>query len=178
MPEKSVLRREMQRQRRTLSAETVAEYGILIARELRKTKEYRDASSIYLYLSCKNEVSTREILRCALQDGKKIAAPRVQGSVMEFYEIRGMEDTVRGTFGIAEPKPTAPLATDETALMLVPGLAFDRSGNRLGYGGGFYDRYLHLHPNHPTIGLCYPFQVVETLDAQPHDMPVGRVLVV
>jgi len=69
-----------------------------------------------------------------------------------------------------------PEAIDETALVLMPGLAFDPTGRRCGYGGGFYDRYLEAHPNHPLLAMCYGFQMYDHLDTDPHDIPVNYVL--
>ena len=69
-----------------------------------------------------------------------------------------------------------PVADDPTALVLMPGLAFTEDGNRMGYGGGFYDKFLAQEPNHPTLALCYRFQMVDAIPTESYDIPVGRVL--
>lgn len=81
-----------------------------------------------------------------------------------------------GAYNIPEPIADGPEADDETALVLMPGLAFDPEGHRCGYGGGFYDKFLAAHPNHPTIALCYGFQMFDHLDVDAHDIPVDAVL--
>ena len=76
----------------------------------------------------------------------------------------------------AEPIADGPVADDPRALILMPGLAFDREGGRMGYGGGFYDRYLADHPGHPTVALCYGFQLLPHVEMADHDIPVDAVL--
>ena len=78
--------------------------------------------------------------------------------------------------GIPEPVADGPVADDPTALVLMPGLAFDPQGNRMGYGGGFYDKFLNQEPDHPTVALCYEFQLCESLPVEEYDVPVDLVL--
>jgi 5-formyltetrahydrofolate cyclo-ligase len=87
-----------------------------------------------------------------------------------------MNQVEKGYAGIPEPIANEPIATDETALVLMPGLAFDPQGHRIGYGGGFYDRFLETEPDHPTLALCYAFQMLEHLETEAHDIPVNCVL--
>jgi 5-formyltetrahydrofolate cyclo-ligase len=90
-----------------------------------------------------------------------------------------MEDLSRvekGYAGIPEPVEDGPVADDETALVLMPGLAFDPEGHRIGYGGGFYDRFLAKEPEHPTLALCYAFQMLPKLETEEFDIPVDCVL--
>ena len=82
----------------------------------------------------------------------------------------------KGYAGIPEPVADGPVADDPTALVLMPGLAFDHEGHRIGYGGGFYDKFLAQEPNHPTLALCYDFQMMEHLDTEEFDIPVDCVL--
>ena len=81
-----------------------------------------------------------------------------------------------GYSNIPEPIDDGPVARDETALVLMPGLAFDPQGHRIGYGGGFYDKFLSREPGHPTVALCYDFQVFPQLDTEEFDIPVDLVL--
>ena len=82
----------------------------------------------------------------------------------------------KGYAGIPEPIADEPVAHDETALVLMPGLVFDKAGHRIGYGGGFYDRFLSREPDHPTVALCYDFQVMEKIETESFDIPVDVVL--
>ena len=118
---------------------------------------------------------TGEILRRALADGKALALPKVCGREMRFVAVRDLSTLAPGAMGIPEP-PDEPAAGDERALILMPGLAFDKSGHRVGYGGGYYDRYLARHPLHTLIALCYDFQLVDAIDRAEHDMPVHQVI--
>ena len=82
----------------------------------------------------------------------------------------------RGPFGIEEPLADGPVADDARALVLMPGLAFDGAGHRVGYGGGYYDRYLAAHPGHPLVALCYDFQLFDRLQTEAHDVPAHLVI--
>ena len=95
---------------------------------------------------------------------------------MEFYQITSYEDLEPGHFGVWEPKVYCPVYEGPSALLLVPGVAFDREGRRIGYGGGFYDRYLEKHPDHHTVGYAYAFQIYEHLPTEVFDRRVDCVL--
>lgn len=134
---------------------------------------YQKAKSIYGYLSYNEEVLTEPILRKAQQDGKRVAVPKIIGDKMHFLWL-DWDKIALGYKGIPEPTD-GEIADDPTALVLMPGLAFDIQGHRIGYGGGFYDRFLEDEP-HPTLALCYDFQLFDALETQQHDIPVDVVL--
>ena len=94
----------------------------------------------------------------------------------KFLYLDDLTKVSTGYAGIPEPIADGPVADDETALVLMPGLAFDPQGHRIGYGGGFYDKFLAAEPNHPTLALCYEFQLLPELDTEEHDIPVDTVL--
>jgi 5-formyltetrahydrofolate cyclo-ligase len=96
---------------------------------------------------------------------------------MRFIYINDfVKEVAPGYSNIPEPIADEPVAHDETALVLMPGLAFDPQGHRIGYGGGFYDRFLSAEPGHPTLALCYGFQMMEHLETEEFDIPVDVVL--
>ena len=105
----------------------------------------------------------------AYASGKHVAVPKVQGEIMHFYEITALSDCVPGAFGILEPAGEEKDRIATPGFMLVPGLAFDKNGNRLGYGGGFYDKYLASHEEIITAALGYDFQIVEKVPSESHD---------
>ena len=105
-----------------------------------------------------------------------MAVPKVYGDKMEFLWLDDLTAVASGAYDIPEPVADEPIADDETALILMPGLAFDREGRRCGYGGGFYDKWLAQHPGHPLVALCYGFQMRDHLETDPHDVPVDVVL--
>lgn len=140
---------------------------------------YHEAKEIFIYVSFRSEADTRMIIRKALADGKKVAVPKIVGKRnMEFYYIRGMEDLCVGNYGIEEPRFACgePAVPSEQTMMILPGAAFDGKGNRIGYGGGYYDAYLHRHPCKNTVALAYEVQCVSCLPAEIHDIRTAAIL--
>lgn len=174
--DKKTLRREISAKKRAMTPEQIDEASQRLARQLFATEAYQNAQSIYGYLSYNQEVRTDAILRRAMIDGKHVAVPKVFGDEMRFIWIEDLSLVAPGYFDIPEPIADGPIADDDLALMLMPGLAFDREGHRIGYGGGFYDRYLALHPDHRLVALCYDFQLLDHLDTEDHDIPVHLVI--
>ena len=173
---KAWLRDEIRHRKRAMSQEEIREKSGRLAAQLYETSVYRNARSVYGYLSCNQEVRTMPILEQALREGKRVAVPKCYGQEMKFIWLEDLTQVEKSPRGIPQPIADAPVAEDETALVLMPGLAFDEKGNRLGYGGGYYDRFLAGEPNHPTVALCYDFQLVETLETDEFDIPVDLVL--
>ena len=177
MMDKKAIRREIGEKKRALTAREIEARSAALAEKLFVTTLYRDAKSLYAYVSFNQEVRTRLIIERAWADGKRVAVPKVVGDDMAFIWIESFEALApRGPFGITEPIGDGPVADDASALILMPGLAFDASGNRVGYGGGYYDRYLAAHPGHPTVALCYDFQLCDHLDTEAHDVRAGAVI--
>ena len=142
----------------------------------RQSQLYKNAKSIYGYLPYNQEVRTVQMLEQAIADGKRVAVPKCYGDEMRFIWMDDLTRVAPGYANIPEPIADGPIADDETALVLMPGLAFDPQGHRIGYGGGFYDRFLAEEPDHPTLALCYGFQMVEHLETESFDIPVDQVL--
>ena len=152
--------------------ETSARLGELFAR----SEYYRNAKTIYGYLPYNQEVRTIPILEQAIRDGKRVAVPKVYGDEIRFIYMDDLSLVETGYAGIPEPVADEPVADDPTALVLMPGLVFDPQGHRIGYGGGFYDKFLENEPNHPTVALCYEFQMLPHLETEEHDIPVDCVI--
>lgn len=175
--DKRTLRREIGERKRAMTEEEIERRGAILAERLFQTEIYREAKALYAYMSVNQEVRTRLIIERAWADGKRVAIPKVIGREMRFIWIDSFDGLApQGAFGIVEPIENGPVAEDGTALMLMPGLAFDRQGRRVGYGGGYYDRYLAAHPHHPTVALCYDFQLFDRLETEGHDVPAERVI--
>ena len=137
---------------------------------------YKQAKNIYGYLPYNQEVRTTAMVEQAQRDGKRIAVPKILGDTMIFVWLDDLTAVEKGYSNIPEPSDLTPVADDPTALVLMPGMAFDREGHRCGYGGGFYDKFLASEPDHPTLALCYDFQVLPHLDTEEFDIPVDCVL--
>lgn len=159
-----------------MSPAQIEEKSRLLAEQFMKLDAYRQAKTIYGYLPYNQEVRTVPILEQALRDGKQVAVPKVYGEEMRFLYLTDLTRVESGYAGIPEPMDDAPVADDPTALVLMPGLAFDKEGHRIGYGGGFYDKFLSNEPGHPTVALCYDFQVLPKLETEEFDIPVDLVL--
>ena len=174
--DKKQLRAHIREQKRAMTPEqidqTSAELGALFA----DSDAYKNAKTIYGYLPYNQEVRTVPMLERALRDGKRVAVPKVYGDEMRFIYMTDLTQVEVGYAGIPEPVADGPVADDPTALVLMPGLAFDKAGHRIGYGGGFYDRFLAAEPGHPTVALCYAFQMLPNLETEEFDIPVDCVL--
>ena len=176
MLDKRALRREIAAQKRALSPAQIEAASADLTAQLLAHPLFRAARSLYAYLSYNQEVRTVPMLEQALRDGKKVAVPKCYGDEMKFIYLDDLTKVSKGYAGIPEPIADEPVAHDETALVLMPGLAFDPQGHRIGYGGGFYDKYLAAHRQHVTLALCYDFQMFAHLDVDDYDIPVQYVL--
>ena len=174
--DKTELRREIRARKRAMTEEEIETRSAKLAQLFFASEAYQKAKTIYGYLPYNQEVRTVPMLAQALKDGKKVAVPKVYGEEMKFLYLDDLNAVAKGYAGIPEPIADEPVAQDETALVLMPGLAFDPQGHRIGYGGGFYDKFLAAEPNHPTLALCYEFQMLPKLDVEDHDIPVDTVL--
>lgn len=173
---KQELRRTIRERKRAMTEEEIVERSNALAEKFYNSPAYQAASTIYGYLPYNQEVRTVPMLQRALDEGKRVAVPKVYGEEMRFIYLEDLTQVSKGYAGIPEPIADAPVADDKRALVLMPGLAFDPQGHRIGYGGGFYDRFLAQEPHHPTLALCYEFQMQAHLDTEEFDIPVDTVL--
>ena len=174
--DKQTLRERMRQKKREMTREQIHTASLQLGELLFRHPYYQQASTIYGYLPINQEVRTEHMLLRAMEDGKRIALPKIVGQEMRFFYMENLDLAEKGYCGIPEPPEDAPPAMDSTALVLVPGLAFDSRGYRVGYGKGFYDAFLSREPGHPTLSLCYGFQMVAQVDECNFDVPVDYVL--
>jgi len=187
-PEPRVQKQELRRRMAALLAELEADRfrqtGRTAAATIEKLPAWKKADRVLLFLSLPREIDTGPLLDAALAAGKKVYVPRVSGSELEFFRLRATDGSwERGPFGLREPPAVPAEALDVTdartpTLVIVPGLAFDAAGNRLGRGKGFYDRFLArflpdqagaADPVAVTLGLCLPEQLVSRVPTGPRD---------
>ena len=134
------------------------------------------AKSVALYSPVNNEVATAQIFTAAAKLKKKIYYPRVAGDEFGFFEVSTLDELVRGAFGVAEPVSKEEISIAGLDLVVVPGVAFDLHGHRLGYGRGFYDRQLLNKPAETvSVGLCFDLQLCESLPAESHDQVLDYI---
>ena len=174
--DKSALRRQIREKKREMTPRQIEEKSDALREKFLQSELYRQATAIYGYLPYNQEVRTVPMLEQALRDGKRVAVPKVIREAMVFLDLEDFSQVEKGYAGIPEPIADGPVARDQDALVLMPGLAFDPQGHRIGYGGGFYDRFLAQEPEHPTVALCYDFQMFPKLETEEFDIPVDLVL--
>ena len=174
--DKKALRAHIRQIKLALSEETICTASKKLTEQFLAHPLYQQAATIYGYLPYNQEIRTWDLLTQALKDGKQVAVPKVYGDEMRFVMLTDLSRVAPGYASIPEPIDDEPVVNDPTALVLMPGLAFDREGHRMGYGGGFYDRFLAEEPTHPTIALCYEFQLLEHIPTEEFDVPVDCVL--
>lgn len=154
---KQELRLKCRRLREEMPKDKKHELDTAVAENVRRLKEYRPASTILVYMSTPIEVDTVEIIKNAWTDGKKVAVPRCIPDTrdMEFHYITSFDCLAKGSFSVLEPPSDAPIVTDFSGcLMIVPGMQFDMKGYRIGYGKGYYDRYM-VRFTGVSAGICY-----------------------
>ena len=172
---KAALRERYRAQRMALEPERKARLDQDVATHFFRLNQYRSCRTLLCYVSTSIEVDTLSIIDRALQQGKRVAVPRcVPGTrEMEFYYIHSLDDLSPGTFGVMEPAPAAEHQLKETAgsVCVVPGFCFDLAGYRLGYGKGYYDRFLNRYDG-TRVGICYSGNVRNRLRHGRYDCAV------
>jgi len=174
---KEELRKEFIKRRLSLTSHEVVRMGAKITSALRSSQVYSGSKILSLYFPVKGEVPTEEIFRDARNTGKIVVFPRVKGGNIEFSPVDDLRDMREGAFGIPEPSSISVCSLSEIDLLLVPGVAFDIYGNRLGYGKGYFDSVLRQSPRPISIGLSYECQIYDgLLPTGPGDARVDMVL--
>lgn len=181
---KKALRTKYLEKRNGMAAEKRKEASKKIREWVFANKRFKAADTVFVYASYKSEVETKEIIQGALRQGKRVAVPKVHGTKMFFYEIKSWEELFPGYQGILEPQNTGrePIVPSGNHIMLVPGAVFDRKGNRIGYGGGYYDQYLdrifEAYGYRPyCMALAFACQIHEgKIPAEEHDKKMDCIL--
>ncbi len=175
--DKKALRKHLRAERRALSTAVCHATDRAIADLLCSADVFADAHCILLYAGVKNEVDLTAIAERALREGKEIAYPRVTGDGhMDFHVIKCLLSLKEDAYGIPAPRADAPIfVPNERTLMLVPALAYDKAGYRLGQGGGYYDRYLVDYPG-ITVGIIREDGFCEALPHEAHDKTVDMII--
>ena len=169
--EKNLIRKQMKQLRADMTRTERFEKSMQIFEQLITVPEFKRADRIYTYVSMDNEIDTIMLIDYSLSLEKRVFVPRVSGKDMEFYEISDISELNPGYRGIYEPDINCKEPDySRTGFMCMPGLAFDRSYNRIGYGGGFYDRYLSVENKLYKAALAYETQLLESIPAQDGDV--------
>jgi 5-formyltetrahydrofolate cyclo-ligase len=178
MPKRS-LRSQILTERRALSHQAWLESSDSAQSNILSLQEYFRAGCIALYAPVHQEVDTSKILAASFEAGKRVLYPALCDKQMVFRLVKGLDSFQEGAFGILEPCTTgAEHQADEADLIIVPGVAFDRSGHRIGYGKGYYDRFLQ-HPGRKArlVGFCHDFQLIDkAIPADSHDIQMDIIV--
>lgn len=180
METKQSIRKEILTKRNSLSPEEQKYKSRKIRENVMTLSEWKHTKNVLLYLNYQSEVMTEELIKSAIREGKNVYLPKVSGNEMEFYRILSIEDTKEGYKGIREPKEDdyTKFIWNDTAgcMMILPGCAFTKNGKRIGYGKGFYDRYLAKVPVKMKIALAYELQIVPQIPDEDNDIPVNKII--
>jgi 5-formyltetrahydrofolate cyclo-ligase len=178
---KELIRKEILHKRNNLTLREIEEKSNNIFERLTKTSEYKNAKTVMLYVSKGNEVKTANIIHDALKEKETVCVPKTDKERHTLHAIKITNPYIelyKGHFGIHEPlfeqKKVVPL--HEVDIVVIPGIAFDLNGHRLGWGKGYYDRFLEKHKTIHKIGLAYEFQLLPGLPKDKHDVPVTMVV--
>lgn len=175
-PSKKEIRKKVLSLRDNINESTKKEWDNLIFDKLVNSQEYKNSQTISIFVSYASEVDTINIIKRMFDDHKKVCVPRVisKENGMKMYALNSFKDLNKGFKGIPEPSiACTEISPKEIDLIVIPGSAFDRTGSRIGYGGGFYDRYLQLLDiTTKQIAISYSIQLLEHVPTEPFDLKV------
>ena len=175
---KKKLREEALARRNGILAEVRAEKSRRITEHILQSEAYKQAKTVFSFVSMGSEVETRDILRQAWQDGKRVAVPKTERNrTMIFLKIDSFSDLQEGRFGVMEPIGEEEAVPAEGDLFLVPGALLDRRKSRIGYGGGYYDTYFENYKGYRKIGIAFSEQISETaIPTEEYDIPLDDIV--
>lgn len=182
--EKKALRKDILTKRKNIDTAEKEEMDKKILHRFFESRYYKEAENIFIYISYDSEINTSEIIDKAFKDGKKIYVPRTEFEtrLMDAVEITSLDNLIKSSYGILEPSiEESHINPNELDLIVVPGVAFDRNGGRMGYGAGFYDRYFKKINKENIkrivkLALAYDFQVLEEVPMSVQDVPVDFII--
>ena len=173
--DKNEIRLSMKKKRLSLDEKTFLSYSQSIINQLIQHPSYQESTIIGIYVSTNNEVNTLSLIEETLKT-KRVCVPKVYKNKMDFYEIHSLNDLKEGHFHILEPTTQLLIKPNQIDLMIVPMLAFDSNNHRVGYGKGYYDRYLSCEFNGYKIGLAFSFQQVSYIPIDQFDLPLDEII--
>lgn len=169
MEEKKAIRKQIFAVRKACMAEQIEKSSREITKTVTQMSLFQEAQTIYIYADYNKEVITRYIIEEAWKQNKEVAVPKVVGDHMVFYRLTEFSQLEEGYCHIPEPVRGEEVSWEE-GLMVMPGVAFDTDNHRVGYGGGFYDRFLEKHPKLNTIAIAFEFQILPEVPWEKTDI--------
>lgn len=178
--DKKDIRKNTLLKRDNISESIKSEWDGIIFEKLISSSFYKNSKDIFVFVSFRSEVDTHKIIKNALMDGKNIYVPKVisKDEGMKAYKIKSLEDMEVGYYGILEPKSCCQeISPNFIDLVIIPGAAFDKNGGRIGYGGGYYDRFLPLlRGSVKKIAIAYKLQVIDSVPMEEKDIRVDEII--
>lgn len=182
METKKEIRKQICRKREALSAEAVKNKSTAIQEKVLQLPEYKEADHILLYADFRHEVMTKDLFVAAIRDKKKVYFPKCESDSnhMDFYQVISVMQLEDGMWGVKEPKADEAhkyhYFQEENTLAIVPGVAFDTQGYRIGYGKGYYDTYLADKRAITLVALAYAEQLLEEVPHEAHDLKMDKIV--
>ncbi|WP_461205517.1 5-formyltetrahydrofolate cyclo-ligase [Clostridium sp. DL1XJH146] len=179
MNQKEIIRNKIMYVRDNLSKEEKEKYDSIILKKLINSDIFKNSKIIFTYVSMQNEINTIDLIQNCFKNNKVVCVPKVnpKEKVMNAYQIKSLSELTEGHFGVLEPKEGNRIEPYKIDLAIFPGLAFDKEGYRIGYGGGYYDKY--FSQNNITarkIALAYEFQIMNDIPSEKHDIAVNCII--
>lgn len=175
MVKKQDIRKEVLNQRNQMTEKEWDEHSHEICKKVVTHPFFLNSEEIYCYIDFRKEVGTRSIIEKAWRLGKKVAVPRIEASEMNFYYIESFLELESGHFGVLEPTGKE-RAEGKQVLVIMPGAAFDETRNRIGYGKGYYDKFLQKHPTYDTLALAFQMQMVKEIPVDSFDVKPNQII--
>ncbi len=176
---KNKLRKELKEKRKKLSPEYINQKSELIYKKIIESEIYQKSNIIMSYCSIQNEVDTLKINKKILEDGKRLIVPYIdrEKDIIIPVEIKKEEELIIGKYNIMEPKnKEKKISKEKIELILVPAVGYDKVGNRIGFGGGYYDKFMSDYKG-IKIGLAYSFQIIDEIKSEHHDIKLDEIFV-
>jgi len=180
MKMKDRLRKSIEKKRNTLSTSEVLEKSSRIKKRIFEMDLFRDAQTILFYVSYGNEVYTHDMIKESISLGKTVVVPKsvTKNNALILSRLTDWNNLEVGAYNILEPKQESieQVDVESVDLIIVPGVVFDESGNRIGHGKGYYDRLLNDSQNIPNIGLAFELQMIDNIESEKHDEKIDVII--
>lgn len=180
--DKQIIRSYIAKRKSKMTLNEIKEKSDKIIETLMQSSVYLNSENLFVYVNYNQEVITTDFIQLSLNQGKRVFVPKIfkeenQDKCMKFIEIHSLDELTSGYYGILEPTEGMSSATEiREGLLVMPGLAFDRKLHRIGYGGGFYDRYLSLPHKFTTVAVCFEFQILDAIPYEVHDFTPNMII--
>lgn len=167
---KTAIRQKILKIRKSMSRTEILEASTKITDKILEMSVYESVADICCYMPVNNEVELDRLITRAFCDNKRVYLPRVTGDEMDFFRFYDGMPLIKGRYNIPEPDSNEILVPGRNTLIIMPGAVFSKEMDRIGYGGGYYDKYLFTHPEAHTLGICYDFQILDNIPRDDYDI--------